>query len=119
MTPFVFLIWMTNLLFDTVGQLSFKAAATRHSGHSGARHWLDMAKRPWIWLGFGCYVAEFVTWIAFLSIVDLSVGVMLASIDMAVIMVAGRIFFKEALTPWRLAGLALISAGVVFVGMEV
>lgn len=119
MTPLVFLIWMTNLFSDTVGQLSFKAAATRNSGHEGLKHWQDMAKRPWIWLGFCCYIVEFVTWIAFLSVVELSVGVMLASIDIVVIMVAGRIFFKEELTPWRLAGLVLISAGVTFVGMDV
>ena len=119
MTLSIFLVWMTNLFFDTVGQLSFKAAATRHSGQSGLAHWKDMAKRPWLWLGFFCYIAEFVTWIAFLSVVDLSVGVMLASVDMVVIMIAGRIFFKEDLTPWRIAGLALISAGVIFVGMEV
>ena len=119
MTSFIFLIWMTNLLFDTVGQLSFKAAATKHSGYAGLNHWKDMAKRPWIWFGFICYIAEFITWIAFLSVVDLSIGVMLASIDMVVIMVAGRILFREDLTPWRLAGLVLISAGVIFVGMEV
>lgn len=117
MTPHVFLIWMTNLFFDTVGQLSFKAAATRNAGHEGLEHWKDMAGRPWLWLGFLCYVAEFVTWVAFLSVVELSVGVMLASVDMVVIMVAGRILFKEDLTPWRLIGLALIAAGVVFVGM--
>lgn len=119
MKPFVLLVWMVNIFFDTVGQLSFKAAATRHNGLSGWRHWRDMFSRPWIWLGFLSYIAEFIAWVAFLSLVELSVGVMLASINMVVIMVGGRIFFNEKLTMWRLLGLAFISMGVILVGMDV
>lgn len=119
MTLYILLIWMTNLFFDTVGQLSFKAAAIRNSGNTGLAHWQDMFSRPWIWLGIFSYVMEFVAWVAFLSLVQLSVGVMLASFNMVVIMVGGRVFFKEKLTLWRLLGLAFITLGVIFVGMDV
>jgi len=117
MSLLAFTIWVINISFDTAGQLSFKAAAVRNSGYSGLAHWRDMARRPWIWLGMVFYVGEFVCWVAFLSLVPLSVGVMLASINIVAIMVAGRLLFGERLTPWRLAGMALITAGVAVVGL--
>ena len=76
-----------------------------------------MARRPWVWVGLACYVIEFVLWLAFLSLVPLSQGVLLAAISTVVIMVAGRIWFKEALTPLRICGLVLITAGVTIVGL--
>ena len=60
-----------------------------------------MASRPWLWFGICCYVLEFFVWMAFLSQVELSVGVMLGSFNIVVIMLAGRLFFKEKLTRWR------------------
>lgn len=117
MSFLAFIIWMINISFDTAGQLSFKAAAVNSSAYSGLAHWRDMVRRPWIWMGLTFYVGEFVCWVAFLSLVPLSVGVMLASINIVAIMVAGRILFGERLTRWRLAGMALISAGVAIVGL--
>lgn len=117
MTFMAFIIWMINISFDTAGQLSFKAAAVKNSGYSGLDHWKDMARRPWIWIGGAFYIGEFICWVAFLSLVPLSVGVMLASINIVAIMVAGRILFGERLTRWRLAGMVLITAGVAIVGL--
>lgn len=54
---------------------------------------------------------------AFLSQVELSVGVMLGSFNIVVIMLAGRLFFKEKLTRWRVAGISLITLGVAIVGV--
>jgi len=117
MSLLAFVIWMINISFDTAGQLSFKAAAVKSSGYSGLAHWRDMARRPWIWMGILFYVGEFACWVAFLSLVPLSVGVMLASINIVAIMVAGRILFGERLTGWRVAGMVLITAGVAIVGL--
>ena len=58
-----------------------------------------MARRPWLWLGIGCYVLEFVLWLAFISLVPLSDGVLLGSISIVVVMLLGRVFFRERLTP--------------------
>ncbi|CVK18851.1 MULTISPECIES: hypothetical protein [Sporomusa] len=117
MSVLALLVWLANITCDTIGQLSFKAAAVKSAEHSGLSHWKDMAKGPWLWVGILFYIVEFVCWVAFLSLVPLSVGVMLASINIVVIMVAGRIFFSEQLTGWRLAGMTLISVGVAVVGL--
>ena len=78
MTALIVFLWIANMLVDTGGQLFFKAAASEHTaGAGGLAHWKRMASRPWLWFGICCYVLEFFVWMAFLSQVELSVGVML------------------------------------------
>jgi drug/metabolite transporter (DMT)-like permease len=55
-------------------------------------------------------------WIAFLSLVPLSDGVLLGSINIVAVMVAGRLLFGERLTGLRVAGILLVSLGVAVVG---
>ena len=105
MTALIVFLWIANMLVDTGGQLFFKAAASEHTaGAGGLAHWKRMASRPWLWFGICCYVLEFFVWMAFLSQVELSVGVMLGS-------------FKEKLTRWRVTGISLITLGVAIVGV--
>ncbi|MDR2605348.1 MAG: DMT family transporter [Desulfovibrio sp.] len=111
------LLWFVNMLVDTGGQLSFKKAAAHDGRSDGLAHWKHMLARPWIWIGICCYLGEFLVWTAFLSLVDLSVGVMLGSINIVVIMLAGRVLFGEKLTPRRTAGILLITLGVAVVGL--
>jgi drug/metabolite transporter (DMT)-like permease len=113
----VILLWFVNMLVDTGGQLSFKKAAAHGGAGNGLAHWKHMLARPWIWIGICCYLGEFLVWTAFLSLVDLSVGLMLGSINIVVIMLAGRVLFGEKLTPRRTAGILLITLGVAVVGL--
>ncbi|MGC1549950.1 MAG: EamA family transporter [Rhodanobacter sp.] len=117
MSPLVATLWLLNVTLDTAGQLAFKAAAGDPKAGDGMARWRYMAARPWIWIGIVAYVAEFLLWIAFLSLVDLSEGVLLGSINIVVIMIAGRILFREKLTPLRVAGILLVTAGVAVVGL--
>ena len=110
-------LWLLNVVLDTVGQLSFKAAAGDPDAGDGIARWRHMAARPWIWLGVAAYVVEFLVWIAFLSLVPLSEGVLLGSINIVVIMLAGRWLFREKLTPLRVTGISLITLGVAVVGL--
>jgi drug/metabolite transporter (DMT)-like permease len=75
-----------------------------------------MAAQPWLWLGVGCYVFEFLVWLAFLSLIPLSDGVLLGSINIVAIMLAGRLLFGEKLTRLRVVGIALVTLGVAVVG---
>jgi drug/metabolite transporter (DMT)-like permease len=77
-----------------------------------------MARRPWIWLGVACYVAEFLVWLAFLSLLPLAQGVLLGSINIVAVMIAGRLLFAEKLSPLRTLGILLIAAGVAVVGLS-
>ena len=110
-------LWLLNVLIDTGGQLAFKAAAGDPDAGDGLARWKHMASRPWLWLGVGCYAIEFLVWIAFLSLIPLSEGVLLGSINIVAIMVAGRFLFGEKLTRLRVAGIVLVTLGVAIVGL--
>ncbi|NYE23792.1 EamA family transporter [Pigmentiphaga litoralis] len=114
--PVALLVWMVCVVVDTGGQLAFKYAATDAIEGDGVARWRGMARRPWLWLGLSCYVVEFVAWLAFLSLVPLSDGVLLGSINIVAIMLAGRYLFKEQLSQLRVVGILLITAGVAIVG---
>ena len=79
--------------------------------------WRRRAAGRGLWLGVACFAAEFVCWLAFLSLVPLSKGVLLGSINIVAIMLAGRLLFGERLSRWRVAGIALITIGVCLVGL--
>ncbi len=116
LSPLVITLWVLNVLVDSAGQLAFKAAAVDPHAGDGLARWKYMARRPWLWIGIGCYVAEFFLWLAFLSLVPLSEGVLLGSINIVAIMIAGRFLFAEKLSPLRVAGILLVSIGVAIVG---
>ena len=118
LTPLVATLWVLNVLVDSGGQLAFKAAASEPGLLDGMARWRFMLARPWLWVGVACYVAEFLLWLAFLSLVPLSDGVLLGSINIVAIMVLGRILFHERLAPLRVAGIVLVSIGVAIVGLH-
>lgn len=111
------LLWVSNIILDTGGQLAFKAAAGDPRAGDGMARWRYMLARPWIWVGGACYVFEFLVWIAFLSLLPLSRGVLLGSINIVVIMLAGRVLFAEKLTRMRVLGIVLVTLGVGLVGI--
>lgn len=116
-TPLVAALWLFNVVLDTAGQLAFKAAAGDPAAGDGLARWKHMAARPWLWLGVASYVFEFLVWIAFLSLIPLSEGVLLGSINIVAIMLAGRFLFGERLTRLRVAGIGLVTLGVAIVGL--
>ena len=118
LSPLVVILWVLNVLVDSGGQLAFKAAASEPGDRDGMERWRFMLARPWLWVGIACYVAEFLVWLAFLSLVPLSDGVLLGSINIVAIMILGRVLFREKLAPMRVAGIVLVSVGVAIVGLH-
>ena len=116
MTPLATLILALNVCCDMVGQLAFKKAAVVAGHLDGFERWKAMFTHYWLWLGVFTYVFEFVLWLGFLSLVPLSVGVLVGSVNILAVMIGGRVFFGERLTPIRTTAIALISIGVALVG---
>lgn len=117
MNPTIALVWLATVVLDTVGQLSFKVVASDPRAGAGLARWRYMAARPQLWVGLVCYVFEFFAWTAFLSLVPLSRGVLLGSINIVVIALGGRWLFRERLTSLHVAGIGLVSLGVAIVGL--
>ena len=117
MSLFALLLLAAVLIGNSGGQLLFKGAALRAgSGDGFRRYWLALGMQPMLWLGIVVYIAEFFLWLAFLSVVPLWQGVMVASIDILLVMIAARIFFGEQITPPRIVAVSLIALGVGLVG---
>ena len=101
-------LWIANILLDTAGHLAFKSAATGD--------WKSMLRSPRLWGGIACFCLEFVAWLALLSLIPLSQAVLIGSINIVVVMIAGRMMFHERLDAIRLAGMTLIALGVALAG---
>lgn len=108
--------WLANLACDTVGQLAFKAASLRADDVDGWRHWQKMLGQPFLWLGIAVFVSEALLWVGFLSLVPLSQGVMMGSLNITAVMLGGRLFFGESITAKRALAICLVAAGVGLVG---
>ena len=117
MSTLAILVWIMNIVVDTVGHMAFKSAAvTEHE--SEWHRWKKMLSSIPLWVGIVCFCLEFVLWLVLLSILPLSSGVLLGTINMVAIMVAGRLLFRELLDPMRVLGMIFIILGVVLVGVS-
>jgi drug/metabolite transporter (DMT)-like permease len=116
MTPLATLLLLGNLICDTAGQLSFKAASLRAGDKHGLERWLHMARSGPLAFGIACFVLEAFLWLSFLSIVPLAQGVMVGSINIIGVMIGGRLLFRESITPKRAIAISLIAGGVALVG---
>lgn len=115
MSELAVVFWIANVVLDTAGQLAFKwAATTAHDTEWG--RWKAMLRAPALWIGIACFLLEFVAWVALLSLVPLSLAVLIGSINIVVVMLAGRLLFRERLDRMRVAGMTLVSVGVALAG---
>ncbi|OCG47092.1 MULTISPECIES: EamA family transporter [Gilliamella] len=117
MSTLIIFLWLINIACDTVGQIAFKYAALTSKNKQGLHYWQTLFSNIWIWIGFSTYFLGFICWLAFLSEVPLSVGILLGSFNIITVMLAGRILFKEHLTLFRIVGIFFITIGVVLVGL--
>jgi drug/metabolite transporter (DMT)-like permease len=117
MTPLATVLWILNLTCVTAGHLSLKAGATAVAADGPAlQRWRATVKEFWVWIGVSAFAAEFLLWLAFLSLVPLSLAVLVGSIDSLAVSVGGRIAFGETLTLRRAGCISLIALGVALVG---
>jgi drug/metabolite transporter (DMT)-like permease len=115
MTELAFFCWIANVVLDTAGHLAFKrVAVVEHQSEWG--RWKKMLGATALWIGIACFVLEFLVWLALLSLVPLSFAVLIGSINIVVVMLAGRALFHERLDRMRVAGMVLISIGVALAG---
>jgi multidrug transporter EmrE-like cation transporter len=68
---------------------------------------------PWVVSGFAAAFLASLAWMVAISRVDLGHAYPFMSLNFVLVVFAGAWFFSEALTPMKLAGLALIVTGIV------
>lgn len=115
MPPLAIFFWLLNITLDTAGHLAFKSAAIAEHETEWQRWKIMLSSLP-LWIGLFCFCLEFVVWLALLSLVPLSLGMLIGSINIVVVMVAGKVLFGERLDRMRVAGMWLITIGVALAG---
>lgn len=115
MSNLAILFWLLNIILDTAGHLAFKSAAIAEHETEWQRWKLMLSSFP-LWLGISCFCLEFVVWLALLSIVPLSMGMLVGSINIVVVMLAGKLLFGERLDRLRVIGMSLVTLGVALAG---
>ncbi len=115
MSNLAIFFWILNIFLDTTGHLAFKSAAiTEHKVE--LQRWKIMLSSPTLWIGIVCFGIEFCVWFALLSLIPLSLAMLIGSINIVVVMLAGRLLFQERLDRLRVVGMWLIAIGVGLAG---
>lgn len=70
---------------------------------------------PWVFSGLSCYAISIVLWMYVLSKVQVSFAYPFLSVGYVIVVAAAYVFFREPVSVMKLAGIALICAGVVLV----
>ena len=85
------------------------------SATSGWGQRVPILKVPQVFLGFVCYGVSAVLWIAVVSNVDLSLAYPMVSLAYVLVFLASWLLLGEQISPVRIAGLAIIVAGVLVI----
>jgi len=109
MTLVSFWFILAGVLLNAAAQLLLKA------GTNAMPLGLRLAIEPHILGGLACYVVSVVVWVVALSRVPVSIAYPMLSIGYVVNAIAAWWLLGEAVTPMRLAGIAIIVVGVFVV----
>jgi multidrug transporter EmrE-like cation transporter len=120
MSAVSFSLILTGVLLNAAAQLLLKAGANAVGRFAftlanALPVGMRFAVEPHVLGGVACYVASLVVWIMALSRVDVSIAYPMLSIGYVVNALAAWYLFGEAVTPMRVAGIAIIILGVFIV----
>ncbi|MGE7139230.1 DMT family transporter [Luteibacter sp. NPDC031894] len=111
---FGFLLLMA---FDTLAQLSFKLAGIHALPVAADLAWLSRVfGQPWIFGALAGYVGAFFTWMSLLKHAPIGPAFAASHLEMVSVMLLSAWLLHEPLTLARLAGAALIVAGILCLG---
>ena len=112
---------LTSVTLAAVAQLTLKTGVNHVKPPGGADLELSgsslrsLLTSPIVWVGLLLFGLSAVVWLFALSRASLSFAYPFASLSYVLILIFGRLVLHEQVTPLRLAGVALIVAGIVLV----
>lgn len=104
---------------EAVGHLAFKRAAG-NAGSSGAMAGIHVLTRTpgWIGLGMACFLIEALLYSVGLRLLDLSLAFPVGSLTFVGVVILSRFWLRESVGTKRWAGVGLIVAGTVLLGVS-
>ncbi len=122
MTLRLFGMFVVALLLGAVGQLSMKVALKSFTDHHGPLQGVGMLLMamvsPGVAFGLTCYVLSSMMYLFILSRIPMSMLYPMVALNYVFVTFLAWAYLKEDVPVARLAGLAIIIAGVVTVAMS-
>jgi drug/metabolite transporter (DMT)-like permease len=117
-TSFDYLFIAGTILFTVYGQIVLKWQINRlgplpDAGGDKLAELVRLFFNPWV---MSCVLAgllAMLSWMAALTRFQLTFAYPFVSLTFALVLILGAVFFREAITPWKAAGVALIMLGVL------
>jgi len=119
--PVLIALILSSVTLAAIAQLTLKSGVNRVT--AGADTGLELSASslrtlllsPVVWAGLVLFALSAVVWLFALSRASLSFAYPFASLSYVLILIFGRFVLHEQVTSLRLAGVALIVAGIVLV----
>lgn len=103
------------LLFDTLGQTSFKLAAIAAEPLEMGIEWIiRVFTNPWIYVAIIAYIATFFAWMTLLKHAPVGPAFAAAHMEVVTVMIVSVWVFNDSITWPRLIGAILIITGIIF-----
>lgn len=106
------------LLFDTIGQSSFKLTAIHAEPLEANADWLiRIFTNHWVYIAVSGYIGAFFTWMVLLKKAPIGPAFAASHLEVVTVMMLSVWLFDEQITWVRLTGAVLIVTGIVFLAL--
>jgi len=113
-------IWLYGayLLCSVGGMVLFKLGMER-SAFRYLDKLLQLSIDPLSLFGLTMYFCSFLLWTVILRKTQLTYGIaILSGLSYMLIMISGFVVFKETISPWKIAGISAILAGIIMINIK-
>lgn len=106
------------LLFDTLGQSSFKLTAIHAQPLEANLGWiLRVFTQPWVYIAIAGYIGAFFTWMALLKKAPVGPAFAASHLEVVTVMLVSAFLFHEHITAIRIIGAVYIVGGIIFLAL--
>lgn len=114
MRRFYIIGFLFLMLFDTMGQISFKLTANAAEPLEANWDWLmRIFGHPWVYVAILGYIGAFFTWMTLLRRAPVGPAFAASHLEVVTVMVASVIIFDESISLAHLIGAVFIVGGII------
>ncbi len=112
----IYLLALISIILGSVAQLLLKVGSSSLTDAGGVRQTVEnLITNPSFLGGVACYGLSLVLWLYVLANMELGKAYPLVSLGYVFAVLLGYLFLHESISPYRITGLILIIAGVIFI----
>lgn len=114
MKRFYIIGFLCLILFDTMGQISFKLTANAAEPLEANWGWLlRIFGHPWVYVAILGYIGAFFTWMTLLRRAPVGPAFAASHLEVVTVMIASVVIFGENISLTHLLGASFIVGGII------